>query len=1002
MKAILAAMGAMSVGLIVPLTAMGALAQSSDPQSSNQRERTSPVPPRIIPPPRPGPKPPQEIIRLKPSDASPMIVAVDRGVDLGDGLVDEMSLGFSEMSFNIVAQGLTAEVVMKARIANESDRMMEGRFSLALPQDAVVTGYALDIDGRMIDGVLMDQPKAKAVYQEQVRGRIDPGLAEVTSGNKFSTSIYPINPRSSRTISVRFSVPVDSVEGLRIPLKTVLPVAKFSASGKWADGSNAHVQYATKLDGRLGETALDGFITLKPQATRGELIASSHQSGRNYFQLSGKGEQKAAIRKGDALRIYWDRSLSRRDDLLAEEIALAGTLLERTTPRSVELVTFSAGDSNVANVRDSAALRANLDALTYRGGTSLKGLDRTAASKADSCLLFSDGDTTIDVAAGFDPGCRLIVVSSAVDANRSKLSKLARDGGGNLMTLTKDNGAAIADMILSGAGQAPVLRDSSGRAIAARNFTMSDGSWLAVGPLPKDGVVDVDGQSRRATASQPSNAAGALWAAERVAALSDNPLDRDEMRTLALSHQVATPSMAFLVLEEPEQYVNADIVPPDGFSKEWMENYQRELKDRQEDKADDKEDRFEDVLSRWDERKEWWNEKYNGGHGKPFPQGEIVSAPPPPPPPVVDESPAPSPSVAPTRPTAMADSGYSDDESIDNIVVTGTAITPPGSLRSLDTEVQNLLSDQPYLRALDKAAPTERLAVLANQEKEYGTLPAFYFDSAEWFRLKGDKVTAMQLLLSTLELPLADDETRQIVAFRLQRDGSLDSAIGLLERLAVTSDYRPQPKRQLALALAERGRRAGKKGRVDLERAFQFLIEVALEPIESDYEGIEVVALTEANALIPYIERASGTWSLDKRLTGLLQADARIVIEWTNDDADLDLHVIEPSSEEVYYGHSLSAAGGTITNDMTDGYGPEEYAIRRARNGKYKVTVHGYSPDRLNPNGKGRVMVRLIHNFGRTNQREELVDADISFNDDEDEGDSGKHIATMTVGGARK
>ena len=272
MKALLTAVGGLSASLIVPLLVMDAAAQSSStpnqaPGESAAPQRTSP--PRIVPP-IPRPKPPAPPMRLKPSDASPMIVAVDRGIDQGDGLVDEMSLSFSEMRFDVLAQGLTAEVVMEARIANHSDRMMEGRFSLALPQDAVVTGYALDIDGRMIDGVLMDQPKAKAVYQEQVRGRIDPGLAEVTSGNKFSTNVYPIMPRGSRTIKVRFSAPMDSVGGLNIPLKTVLPVGKFILSGRWADDSAAKIIYSGKQGGASSDATLDGVVMLnrrrKPMA----------------------------------------------------------------------------------------------------------------------------------------------------------------------------------------------------------------------------------------------------------------------------------------------------------------------------------------------------------------------------------------------------------------------------------------------------------------------------------------------------------------------------------------------------------------------------------------------------------------------------------------------------------------------------------------------------------------------------------------------------------------
>jgi hypothetical protein len=75
---------------------------------------------------------------------------------------------------------------------------------------------------------------------------------------------------------------------------------------------------------------------------------------------------------------------------------------------------------------------------------------------------------------------------------------------------------------------------------------------------------------------------------------------------------------------------------------------------------------------------------------------------------------------------------------------------------------------------------------------------------------------------------------------------------------------------------------------------------------------------------------------------------------------------------------------------MTDGFGPEEYAIRRAPRGTYAVRINGFDADRLNPNGAGHVLIRLTRNFGRRNEAETLVDADLSFQqganrDDEEE-----------------
>jgi hypothetical protein len=65
--------------------------------------------------------------------------------------------------------------------------------------------------------------------------------------------------------------------------------------------------------------------------------------------------------------------------------------------------------------------------------------------------------------------------------------------------------------------------------------------------------------------------------------------------------------------------------------------------------------------------------------------------------------------------------------------------------------------------------------------------------------LKGDLATANLLLLSALELPLTDDETRQIVAFRLERDKSYGRAVELTAQIAAgNADFRPQPARDFA------------------------------------------------------------------------------------------------------------------------------------------------------------------------------------------------------------
>jgi len=54
---------------------------------------------------------------------------------------------------------------------------------------------------------------------------------------------------------------------------------------------------------------------------------------------------------------------------------------------------------------------------------------------------------------------------------------------------------------------------------------------------------------------------------------------------------------------------------------------------------------------------------------------------------------------------------------------------------------------------------------------------------------------------------------------------------------------------------------------------------------------------------------------------------------------DLELHVIEPSQETCYSFHNKTRSGGMLSRNFTKGYGPEEYMIRNALPGEYKIMI---------------------------------------------------------------
>ena len=88
---------------------------------------------------------------------------------------------------------------------------------------------------------------------------------------------------------------------------------------------------------------------------------------------------------------------------------------------------------------------------------------------------------------------------------------------------------------------------------------------------------------------------------------------------------------------------------------------------------------------------------------------------------------------------------------------------------------------------------------------------------------------------------------------------------------------------------------------------------------------------------------------LSTSVTQVGTGDVQVTLSW-NTDADVDLHVIDPRGEEVYYGHTQAASGGELDLDSNaactiDGVRNENitWPIGRAPRGQYTVRVDYWS-----------------------------------------------------------
>ena len=328
--------------------------------------------------------------------------------------------------------------------------------------------------------------------------------------------------------------------------------------------------------------------------------------------------------------------------------------------------------------------------------------------------------------------------------------------------------------------------------------------------------------------------------------------------------------------------------------------------------------------------------------------------------------------------------------------------TPAPSAGSISVKAWS--PDTPYLKALDAAGEGDAAhsAYLA-QRAEWAASPAFFLDCAGWFFAKGDAAFAVRVLSNLAELRIEDPALLRVMAWRLKQAKAYAPAIATLRRVCKLRPEDAQSWRDLALALDEAGRMAlshaenaetaeSPDGRAPsrpergsgaaeaparLAEALDLYRKVALTPWARHPESISLFAIEEYNALYAWctnsensspVTRRSSLEPLPEGLRGLPDCDLRVMLAWDADETDVDLHVTEPSGEEAYYGHRRTRAGGDVSQDITDGYGPEEYLLRKAPAGGYKIRAHYFASHQQEVFGPATATATIFTDWGRPNQ----------------------------------
>lgn len=113
--------------------------------------------------------------------------------------------------------------------------------------------------------------------------------------------------------------------------------------------------------------------------------------------------------------------------------------------------------------------------------------------------------------------------------------------------------------------------------------------------------------------------------------------------------------------------------------------------------------------------------------------------------------------------------------------------------------------------------------------------------------------------------------------------------------------------------------------------------------------------------------------NIDKRLIYNMPVDIRIVLNWDTDNSDMDLWVTDPYGEKCAYDNTLTHIGGAISRDFTGGYGPEEFLIKQAVNGTYKIQANYYGSTEQTLIGPTTIYLDIYTRFSDNKEKKETI-----------------------------
>lgn len=526
--------------------------------------------------------------------------------------VKDKPLGLSSLDISVEIVGNIATTTFDMLFYNPTSNVLEGELLFPLGQGHDVSRFALDVNGRIREAVVVEKELGRIAFEQVVRREVDPALLEKGTGNSYKARIYPIPAKGYKRVILAYEQEVDfdggeqhyylplnfknRIENFKLKIvvfdQEIQPVIeKGKISG--LDFKNWKKNYSTSVE-KKNFIANQSLLIKIPIDLKERKVLAFEDYFYIYKILS---PEKRLRKKPYKISILWDASISMKDRNLKKELNILASYFSHTKNLTVCFTSFSntllMEKEFIVIDGNWNTLRKEISKVIYDGGTSynLKGFKNNKES--DATFLFTDGIATLSDFSISGRGT-IFIINSIVKANHSRLHRVAESSGGAYINLNKQSQSQALSKLIYDNFKFLGHTSNSKKIEVYPNLPTSidnDFSISAKGVKKEDTITLHFGYGNNVNQSIEINLSDyvsnknvkRLWSQKKLDFLEqDSKKNKQKIVKLGTTYDLVTDYTSLIVLEDVRDYVRYKITPP----KELQEEYNTILKESKNDKKE--------------------------------------------------------------------------------------------------------------------------------------------------------------------------------------------------------------------------------------------------------------------------------------------------------------------------------------------------------------------------------------------------------------------------------